>query len=173
MPARIDFSKLELMDALDVAILIEAEAYDRYELFAKQLGHRAPGDAASVFRSMAENEAKHGKELLERRKKLFGKTPMRVSRDDLFDVEAPDVGAAHATISTRGAFEVALAAEQKALDFYVQALPQVNNAEIRELFTELRDEEVEHVRMVRKSIEALPPGSDQEWEDDPDEIPAL
>lgn len=173
MTTRLDFARLDLQDALDLAILIEAEAYDRYRLFAAQLGHRHAGDAASVFASMAENEAKHGKELLARRKARFGETPRRVSRDDLFDVEAPDTGAPRANMSTRQAFEVALAAEQKAHAFYADALEHVADPDIRALFEELRDEEVDHVRMVREALAGLPPEADQEWEQDEDELPAL
>lgn len=173
MSTRLDFATLDLMDALDLAVLIEAEAYDRYRLFAAQLGHRSAGDAASVFASMAENEAKHGKELAARRKTLFGDAPVRVSPDDLFDVEAPDVGAPRSNMSTLQAFEVALAAEQKAHGFYDQALPHVTNPEIHALFVELRDEETDHVRMVREAIAALPPGADQVWEEDEDDLPAL
>jgi len=87
MFARVDFSKLTLMDALDLASLIEVEAFQRYTLFAAQLGHRDPGDAASVFRSMAANEKKHGDKLARRRQTLFGETPAKVKFDDLFDVE--------------------------------------------------------------------------------------
>ncbi|MEZ5966259.1 MAG: ferritin family protein [Planctomycetota bacterium] len=173
MPTRLDFAKLDLMDALDLAVLIEAEAYDRYRLFAAQIGHRAAGDAASVFASMAENEAKHGKALAARRKERFGDTPRRVTRDDLFDVEAPDHGAPRSDMSTRQAFEVALAAEQKAHAFYEEALAHVTDPAIRTLFAELRDEETEHVAMVRKTLASLPPSADLVWEEDEDELPAL
>lgn len=173
MPTRLDFSSMDLMDALDLAILIENEAYERYKMFSAQIGHRFPGDAASVFAAMAENEAKHGKDLLDRRRAKFGEAKMRVSRDDVFDIEAPDVGEARSNISALQAFRVALASEQKAFDFYDQALPHVTDSEIRTLFTELRDEEVEHVRMVKDAMAKLPPGSDQEIEEDEDEIPAL
>jgi len=173
MPTRLDFATLSLMDALDLAVLIEEEACDRYKMFAARLGHRYTGDAASVFASMAENEAKHGKELTERREALFPDIVVRVSRDDLFDVEAPDEGAPRSNMSTLQAFEVALSSEQKAFDFYDQALAHVANPEIRILFTELRDEEKEHVRMVREAIAGLPPGADNEGEVDEDELPAL
>ncbi len=173
MPTRLDFATLDLMDALDLAVLIEEEACDRYKMFVAQLGHRFTGDAASVFASMAENEAKHGKELAKIRKPLFGDIPVRVSRDDLFDVEAPDQGAPRSNMSTLRAFEVALSSEQKAFDFYDQALAHVTNPDIRALFAELRDEEREHVRMVREAIADLPPGADNEGEVDQDELPAL
>ena len=170
---RLDFAKLDLMDALDLAVLIEVEAYERYKIFAAQLGHRAPGDAASVFASMAENEAKHGQQLEERRKQMFGDAPRRVTREDIFDVEAPDHGAPRSSMSTLQAFEVALSSEQKAYDFYDQALAYVVDPQIKTLFEELREEEIEHVRLVRDAIAKLPPGSDQEWEEDEDELPEL
>lgn len=173
MSTRLDFATLDLMDALDLAVLIEVEAYERYKMFAARLGHRAAGDAASVFASMAENEEKHGRELATRRNALFGKTPMRVSLDDLFDVEAPEQGAPRSNMSTLQAFEVALSSEEKAFAFYDQALAHVSNPEIRALFAELRDEETEHVRMVKQAIAGLPPGSDLEWEEDEDDLPSL
>lgn len=173
MPTRLDFASLDLKDALDLAVLIEVEAHERYRMFATQLGHRAPGDAASVFVSMAENEAKHGKELVARREALFGDSPTRVSRDDLFDVEAPEQGAPRSTMSALQAFEVALSSEQKAYEFYQDALAHISNPEIHALFTELRDEEMEHVQLVRDAIAGLPESAGIEWQDDKDEYPAL
>ncbi len=173
MPTRLNFATLDLMDALDLAVLIEMEAYKRYRMFTEQLGRRFPGDAASVFASMAENEAKHGRDLETRRKAMFGEVPMRVSLDDLFDVEAPGMEATRSNMSPLRAFQVALASEQKAYDFYDQALGHVSHPEIKALFTELRDEETEHVRMVREAMANLPPGSDVELEEDEDDLPAL
>lgn len=173
MSTRLDLSNLDLMDALDLATLIEEEAHKRYVMFTEQLGDRGTHDAASVFASMAENEAKHGEEIAKRRQALFGDAPMRVTLLDVFDVEAPEAGAVYATMSTLKAFEVALEAEQKAYDFYDEALPQIENAEIKALFTELRDEETEHVQMVQKAIEGLPPEAAQPWDEDVDEYPAL
>jgi rubrerythrin len=165
MFARIDFSKLTLMDALDLASLIEVEAFQRYMLFAAQLGHRDPSDAGSVFRSMADNEKKHGEQLAKRRQALYGDAPAIVKLDDIFDVEAPDVGSPRWNMSPRKAFEVALAAEQKAFAFYDQALPSVKEPAVRILFEELRDEEAEHIHMVEAIIAKLPPEAATELED--------
>ena len=165
MFTRIDFSKLTLMDALDLAHLIEVEAHQRYTMFAIQLGRRDVGDAGSVFRSMAENEKKHGDQLARRRKTHFGDTPATVTLDDLFDVEAPDVGAPRWNMSPLNAFKVALAAEQKAYAFYDQALPSVKQPDVKALFEELREEEAEHIRMVEGIIAKLPPEAAVELED--------
>ena len=69
---RRDFSKLDLMDALDLASLIELEAHRRYTSFAKDLGTRGGHDPGSVFASMAVNEKKHGDDIAARRFALFG-----------------------------------------------------------------------------------------------------
>ena len=117
MSTSLDLSKLSLMDALDLAILIEEEARQRYEMFATQFGRTGGHGAGPFFASMAENEAKHGTEILERRMALFGKAPMKLKLHDLYDVEAPDMGAPRRGMSTVQAFELGLAAEKKAYDF--------------------------------------------------------
>ncbi|HEY5281405.1 MAG TPA: ferritin family protein, partial [Polyangia bacterium] len=108
MPTRLDLSKLTLMDALDLAALIELEAYNRYTQFAERLGSRDSDDAGAVFQSMAVNENKHGEQLAERRLALFGEAPPSVKLDDVFDVEAPDFGAPRWDMSPLKAYQVAL-----------------------------------------------------------------
>ena len=173
MSTRLDLSKLSLMDALDLAKLIEMEACHRYQMFAKQLGRTGGYDAGAFFAMMAENEAKHGQELEARRKEMFGDTPARLTLDDLFDVEAPEMGAPHSGMSTLQAFEVGLAAEKKAFDFYDAALPGITDPDVKALFTELRDEETEHVEMLREAKAKLPESASQEVEFDVDETPYL
>jgi rubrerythrin len=173
MATRLDLSKLSLMDALDLAKLIEQEAHHRYRMFASQLGRSGGYDAGAFFATMAENEAKHGRELEARRKALFGDDPARVKLDDLFDVEAPEMGAPRRGMSTVQAFKVGLAAEKKAYDFYDMALPGITDPEVRALFTELRDEETEHVKMLEREMAKLPPSASIEHEFDLDESPYL
>ncbi|HET9822936.1 MAG TPA: ferritin family protein, partial [Burkholderiaceae bacterium] len=152
MSTRVDFSKLSLMDALDLATLIEVEAHKRYVLFAQQLGTGYAGDAASVFQSMAVNESKHGEQLAERRLALFGDERPRVKLDDIFDVEAPDVAAPTRNMSPLDAYLIALSSERKAHDFYDRALRYVTHPEVKALFEELREEESEHVQMLEAII---------------------
>jgi rubrerythrin len=166
---RIDFRTLSLMDALDLAILVEEEAQERYEEFTHQMEtHRTP-EAAAFFRIMAENEAKHAGELLVRRQELFADAARRVTRGQLFDVEAPDYDEARAFMSARAALEVALRCEQKAHGFFVEALPHLSDPGVRALFEELRDEEVVHQDLVRKELAKLPPGPEPDAEDFVDE----
>lgn len=166
----IDFTSLSLMDALDLAILVEDEAQERYEEFAAQMEqHRTP-EAAKFFRYMVENEAKHGRELQARRTQLFQDAPRSVTRAMIFDVEAPDFDAARAFMSPRKAMEAAMASEVKAHAFFVAALPSLKDAEVCALFEELRDEELEHQQLVAIELKKLPPESglsDEDFVDEP------
>jgi rubrerythrin len=173
MATRLALSKLSRMDALDLAKLIEMEACHRYQMFATQLGSSGGYDAGDFFATMARNEAKHGQELEARRKEMFGDKPAQVTLDDLYDVEAPDMGAPHRGMSIVQAFEIGLAAEKKAYDFYDAALPGITDPDVRELFTELRDEETEHVEMLQKEMARLPSSASEEVEFDVDEAPYL
>lgn len=166
MAVKLDFSNIDLMDALDLAILIEIEAHRRYELFAEQIGRRYAVDAASIFETMARNEEKHGRQLGERRQALFGDKPRRVSETAIFDVEAPEIGAPRWNMSPLKALKLALASEEKAFWFYDEAIKHVKDAEVGKLFDELRDEEREHMQLVNEAIAALPPGSDRDLEDE-------
>lgn len=166
----IKFHELSLKDALDLAILIEEEAMDRYGELADQMDiHRTP-EAATFFRFMARNEAKHGAELLKRRHQRFGEEPRAVSPTMLFDVEAPDYDEARAFMSPREAMRSAMRSEVKAHDFFVKALVEIRDASVVTLFSELRDEELVHQKLIQEQLEKLPPDpslTTEDFEDEP------
>jgi erythrin-vacuolar iron transport family protein len=153
----IDFASLSLKDALDLAILIEEEAQERYEEFAENLSLHHTPEAAHFYATMAGNEAKHGADLRTRRKTIFGDAPARVSREMLWDVEAPDFDQSRVYMTARQAMEVALASEVKAHDFFDAALAHITDPDVRVLFEELRAEEVEHQDLVKAMMATLPP----------------
>jgi rubrerythrin len=170
MADTIDFDALELQDALDLAILVEEEAQERYLEFVDQMEKHHTRQAADFFRAMARNEQKHGDELRAKRRSLFGDGPRRVKRSMLWDVEAPDYDEPRAFMSARQAMEVALRAEIKAHEFFVRAIPQVSHAEVKSLFQELRDEEVLHQALVREAMRGVasdPEGGADDYEDEP------
>lgn len=169
MAATVDFGTLSLQDALDLAILVEEEAQERYLEFVDQMEQHHTKEAAGFFASMARNEQKHGEELRARRRALFGDAPPRVRRSMLWDVEAPDYDQPRAFMSARQAMQVALASETKAHEFFVNALPHVSDPEVKALFQELRDEEVLHQGLVREAMRALPEGEEPDGADHEDE----
>jgi rubrerythrin len=72
-------------------------------------------------------------------------------------------------MTLREALDVAMAAETKAFEFFDGALPEVEDPEVRELFTELRQEEVEHMQMVREQMKKIPDGDGHDPGDFADE----
>ncbi|MCP4896142.1 MAG: ferritin family protein [bacterium] len=156
MTQDIDFSKLSLKDAIDLAILVEDEAEERYNEFVAQMKAHHTDDAAKFFKFMAGNEAKHGEELRKRRNSLFGNESSQVDRSMLWDVEAPDYDKARAFMSIHAALEVALDAETKAYEFFDKALAQISDEGVKELFTELREEEIEHQDLVKEQMAKYP-----------------
>jgi 2-hydroxychromene-2-carboxylate isomerase len=131
MAGTIDFASLSLQDALDLAILVEEEAQERYLEFVDQMEKHHTRDAAAFFAAMARNEERHGQELRARRRALFGDAPTRLKRSMLWDVEAPDYDQPRAFMSARQAMRVALASETKAHEFFVRAIPCLADPEVK------------------------------------------
>ena len=169
MSVDIDFANLSIKDALDLAILVEEEAEERYRELADNLEFHNTKEAAAFFRFMVTCEAKHGTELKAKRQELFGDQKSCVDRSMLWDVEAPGYESAKTFMTLHDALEVALSAETKAFEFFDGALPEVSDPEVRELFTELRQEEVEHMQMVRDQMKKIPDGDDHDPADFADE----
>jgi rubrerythrin len=170
MAAGIDFASLSLQDALDLAILVEEEAQERYVELVDQMEMHHTKGAATFFAAMARNEQKHGDELRARRRSLFGDAPRRVTRQQLWDVEAPGYDEVRIYMSARQAMETALRSEVKAHDFFVQAIPHIQDPEVKKLFQELRDEEVLHQALVREAMRGVssdPEAGADDYEDEP------
>lgn len=173
MAVQVDFSKLNLQDALDLAVLIEKEAEERYLWFASMLGERYRGDAADFFSMMARNEKRHGTVLSQRRRALFGDTPSRVTADMIEDVEAPGTGSPRPYMSPRHALEVAMESEIKAYEFFAQALTGIMDAAVRGLFEELRDEEAVHKELLEKQKARYPDTMEPDVDPEDVDTPAL
>lgn len=166
---KIDLATVTLCDALDLAVLVEEESRDRYVDFSEQLGSHATPEAAAFFKTMAGYEEKHRTDLLAQRKAQFGDAPVRVRREQLWDVEAPAHEEAAAFMTVREALLTALRAEQKANQFFTEACAVATNAEAKRLFAELAEEEAEHESMVQAQIARLAPDEPFRVEDFADE----
>jgi len=174
MTFQLDISTLNLQDALDMAVLIEKEAEERYLLFADQLGKRYRGDAADFFTMMARNEQRHGNEIAERRCLLFGDTPSRVTENMIeYDVEAPDLEKPRRYMSPRHALEIAMESEIKAYEFYDKVLQGIQDPTVRKLIKELRDEEAEHQMLLNEQKAKYPDTMEPDLAPDEVEISSL
>ncbi len=154
----IDFEKLDLKDALDLAVLIEEEARDRYEELASSLLLHHNAEAAKFFTRMVRIEELHRTALLEQRERMFRGQKVTVRREQLFDVEAPEYDEVRASMTEYDALMTAMHSEQKAQAFYATALRWVQSPEVKTLFAELCAEEVEHQRLVQNELDRLPAG---------------
>ena len=81
------------------------------------------------------------------------------NRGMLFEVEAPEFNEVRVFMSAREALQVSFRAEKKAWVFFSEAAPRVQDAAVKELFIELRNEEVHHQRLVLAEMERTPPES--------------
>jgi rubrerythrin len=169
MTRTLDFSSLDLRDALDLASLIEDEAKERYEELAHQMELHHDAEVARFFHFMAKNEARHGEELAERRTRLYPNLPHRVDRSMLWDVEAPGYETVRAFMSLKEALEVALAAEVKAFNYFCDVLKILPAGEVKTLFEELKEEEIHHQNLVKLEMAKLGPEDKFSTEDAADE----
>jgi len=64
------------------------------------------------------------------------------------------------------AFQLVLSSEEKSYAFFDEALTYVKDDKVRDLFTELREEEAEHAQMIKDFIAALPPEAYNDLEDE-------
>ena len=166
----VQLARLTLCDALDLAMFVEEEARDRYVEFAEQLEMHHTPEASEFFRKMARIEDKHRGQLQARRQSLFGDQPCAVRRAMIFDVEAPEYDEARAFMTVRQALEVALRCEVKAYGFFVAALNVVRDPEIRALFEELRDDEIQHQNLVKAEMKRVAPDQPGDQDDYCDEV---
>jgi rubrerythrin len=151
----LDFSKLDAMDALDLAVFVEAEAAEAYEQLAGFMDAQGEGDAADFFRRMIRLERLHGEQVAALRRELFGDTPARYTHNIAWEVEVPDVDSLGATVDLRRAYEIALGAETRAHDFYAGAVEYARNDKVEELLDGLRKAELEHQRILREEMAKL------------------
>ncbi len=153
----IDVARLSLRDTLDLAVLIEEDARQRYLELADQVSRHHTREAADFFRRMAATELTHAARLRERGRTLFADAEITVDRSLAFEVEAPEYHQIRAFMTVHDALEVALESERKAHRFYDQALKQVEDADVQLLFEDLREQEVQHQQQILEFKDGLPP----------------
>lgn len=163
-----DLSGLDFVELLDVAILAEEEAAERYGEFADQMEQHHNVQAARLFREIQAREREHLHRLRETRTARSAR-PATIEPLHFFDpVEAPPYETAHYRMTPGHIFQVALAAEQRAAAFYKQLTEILDDAEAREMARECLQEETKHVEQVENEMRKLSPAP-AGWEEDHDE----
>jgi rubrerythrin len=156
MSPDIDLARLSLRDTLDLAIFVEEEARQRYLELVEQIGSHHTREAADFFTEMAASEVTHAERLRTRRRAIFGDSEVNVDRSLAFEIEGPEYHQVRAFMTVHEALEVALESERKAYRFYDRALQQVEDADVRLLFEDLREQEVQHQQQILAFKDRLP-----------------
>ena len=152
MALKVDFSRMDGRDALDIAIVIEDEAQLAYEHLADWVKGDGNIEAADFFKRMAVREKRHKDEITARRAELFGDVPARHDEAAPWEAEVPDYESLGREVSLEEAFNVAMGAETRAHDFYAEALDYIEEPSVVELFDWLRKAEIEHQRMLGEEM---------------------
>lgn len=155
MGMEFDFSKLNPVDILDMAIWIEIEAEGHYNQLASWAEGHSPEEVVRFLHRMAGLEVLHRKQIKALRHKVFSDAPSNVNEMIAWEVEAPDYDKVCDTMSMRQALEIALEAEIRAHDYYQQAQDYFTDDETLELLEGLREAELDHQRMLRQEIDRL------------------
>ncbi|HSN31336.1 MAG TPA: ferritin family protein [Ideonella sp.] len=158
-----------LAEVMAQALAIEREAVERYGALADVMEVHNNREVTELFRKMAAIEAKHAEQIMS---EMGWKSAAEVPHVPRW----PGSGDAPESISTDEihylmwpwhALQLALAAEQRAEAFFAALADNAPTDAVRRAATDLRNEEREHVALVKAWLDRTPePGTD--WADDPD-----
>ncbi|MBK9134664.1 MAG: ferritin family protein [Betaproteobacteria bacterium] len=156
-------------DLMAQALEMEREAVARYSELADMMEVHNNLEVAALFRKMAEVEGHHVTQILAEMGWAEDRpAPRRAG--NWGTPEAPEtvpIEEMHYLMHPWHALQLALAAEERAVQFF-DALARTTEVEsIRRAALEMRQEEVEHVELVRAWI-AKVPKPDDDWAADPD-----
>ncbi len=156
MGMEFDFSKLQPMDILDLAIYAEEEAKTHYETLASWAAGQSTGEVVSFLKRMAELEAAHRETVHKLRQRRFGDTPANFTENVAWDIETPNYDEVPETMTIRQALEIARDSEVKAYEYYTQAKEYFDDDESLEVLETLRKAELNHKRMIEEELAKLP-----------------
>jgi len=152
MALKVDFSRMDGRDALDIASVIEDEAQLAYEHLSGWVAGDGNAAAAEFFSRMATREKRHKDEIMAKRAELFGDLPTRHDEAAPWQAEVPDYESLGREVTLEEAFKVAMEAEVNAHDFYAKALEYIEEPTVIELFDWLRLAEIEHQRLLEQEM---------------------
>ncbi len=156
MGLAVDFSKLDAMDFLDLAIEVEREAEEHYEQLVEWMTAAAEPAVVAFFTAMAGREARHKEQLIAQRRELYGDRPAQHGIGGVpWEVEAPDFAAVRDDMTLRQALEMSLAMETRAHDYYAEAKEYARDAKLEALLEGFRLAEQEHQRLVKAELARL------------------
>ena len=140
------------------ALAIEREAAARYREFAERMADEGNDAAAGLFGELAGFEGEHAA-LLEKETEGMALPSLAPGDYAWIDAGAPET-AAHDLVfrlmTPSDALEIALAAELRAQAFFEQVLDTATDPRLRDLASEMAQEEQVHAAWVREALAKTP-----------------
>ena len=159
-----------LEEFMALALMMENEAAERYAELADAMEMHNNREVADLFRRMANIEGRHAQRIMAEMgwREAPPAPPAGAAAWPGFEgPETTPSGDVHYLMLPYQALELALAGEERAEQFFARLAQFADVASVREAACELRDEEREHVALVKAWMKKVPqPTSD--WADDPD-----
>lgn len=151
------------------ALTMEREAVARYTELAEMMEVHNNLEVAGLFRQMALYESRHVEQILADMGWAEDTMAPRVAGAwaGAESPEAVPIDQMHYLMHPWHALQLALAAEQRAVQFFETLAAGAHSDALRRAAEEMRDEEIEHVELVRAWLARVPP-PDPGWADDPD-----
>lgn len=150
------------------AYAMELDAQSRYEDLADAMETHNNREVAELFRRMAAIEGKHAAQILA---EMGWQEPPAYAAAPAWEgfesAESVPIDEVHYLMRPWHALQLALAAEQRAERFFAELAMSAQAEPIRKAALELRDEEREHVELVRQWL-ARVPQPEPDWAVDPD-----
>ena len=150
------------------AYALELDAQSRYSDLADAMETHNNREVAELFRKMAVIEGKHAAQIMAemgwKQPPPFAAAPAWQGFESAESVSIDDV---HYLMRPWHALQLALAAEQRAESFFSELAMSAQAEPIRKAAIEMRDEEREHVELVKAWL-AKVPQPEQDWAIDPD-----
>jgi hemerythrin-like domain-containing protein/rubrerythrin len=140
------------------AIAIEQEAAERYAEFAARMSDLGNDDVATLFNALARTESRH-LEMLTRRTREMALPAIDPAVYAWLDSGPPETGARELVfrmMTPRDALAIALAAERRALAFFLRIQRVARDPALRALAQEMAAEESDHVALVEGVLARVP-----------------
>jgi erythrin-vacuolar iron transport family protein len=161
------FASLNAQEALHVAIFIEERNADVYRQFAELFSEFHDEESlgvATTFWEMAQEEREHGTVLQNLYMERYGTAPCAITEEDICEfIEVPNPTEISALLSRQSegeasprerALEIAIAAEQNALEYYKRLSGSTEDPQLRSLYRSLTEFEDGHAEKLQKKMKA-------------------
>ncbi|MFO1466134.1 MAG: ferritin family protein [Steroidobacteraceae bacterium] len=159
-----------LADLYAIAYQIEADAVELYRLLADQMESHNRPELVTLFRDLERAEGIHRDDIARRAADPGIEARAReVARwRTTQSPEGADLAAVHYQMSAHEALTLALAGEERALQFFERLKSEGADPEIRRFAAELAEEEAEHVALCHRLLQRYPAPDDATDRYDPD-----